>query len=184
METRGATTSPLAAAASPRVNPPLELFFGYFFMLSSLSLSMNPSAIYSQSRVIHLTEHSFGKMLKHKKHDLRGDLKTFLQNSDQATVGSRGLACFGFGTFHVIRLHGPRIWVSDPYELIEKVQPVSPAWGAEGFEAFVLEGIDSHHIVASTLGILIAFIVVGIMWTKLIIEQSKLWRVYLKLFLE
>ncbi|KAG6532101.1 hypothetical protein ZIOFF_005939 [Zingiber officinale] len=67
------------------------------------------------------------------------------------------MACFGFGTFHVIRLYCPRIWVSDPYRLTEKVQPVSPAWGAEGFDPFVLGGIASHHIVA-------AFVVVGTMW--------------------
>ncbi|KAG6504666.1 hypothetical protein ZIOFF_037002 [Zingiber officinale] len=102
-----------------------------------------------------------------------------------------GLACFGFGTFHVIRLYGPRIWVFDPYELIEKVQPVSPAWGAKGFDAFVLGGIASHHIVASTLGILaglfylsvhphqrlykgLSFVVVGTMWrveSKYNVEQ-------------
>ncbi|KAG6536404.1 hypothetical protein ZIOFF_001458 [Zingiber officinale] len=86
-----------------------------------------------QSRVIRLIEYSFGKMLKYKKHDLRG----------------------------------PRIWVSDPYGLTEKVQPVSPAWGAEGFDPFVLGGIASHHIV-------VAFVVVGTMWraeSKYIAEQ-------------
>ncbi|KAG6467607.1 hypothetical protein ZIOFF_074555 (chloroplast) [Zingiber officinale] len=65
-----------------------------------------------------------------------------------------GLACFGFGAFHVTGLYGPGIWVSDPYGLTGKVQPVSPAWGAEGFDPFVPGGIASHHIAAGTLGIL------------------------------
>lgn len=26
-----------------------------------------------------------------------------------------GVACFGFGAFHVTGLYGPGIWVSDPY---------------------------------------------------------------------
>ncbi|KAL5577578.1 hypothetical protein UlMin_019277 [Ulmus minor] len=65
-----------------------------------------------------------------------------------------GLACFGFGAFHVTRLYGPGIWVSDPYGLTGKVQFVNPAWGVEGFDPFVLGGIASHHITARTLGIL------------------------------
>ncbi|MCD9558413.1 hypothetical protein HAX54_015776 [Datura stramonium] len=44
------------------------------------------------------------------------------------------------------RLVWSRIWVSDPYGLMGKVQPVNPAW-VEG-------GIASHHIAAGTLGIL------------------------------
>ncbi|CAN6454445.1 unnamed protein product [Victoria cruziana] len=40
-----------------------------------------------------------------------------------------GVACFGFGAFHVIGLYGPGIWVSDPYGLTGKVQPVNPLWG-------------------------------------------------------
>ncbi|MBA0628973.1 hypothetical protein Godav_023601 [Gossypium davidsonii] len=36
-----------------------------------------------------------------------------------------GVACFGFGTFHVTRLYGPGIWVSDPYGLTSKVQLVN-----------------------------------------------------------
>ncbi|KAG6470028.1 hypothetical protein ZIOFF_070988 [Zingiber officinale] len=65
-----------------------------------------------------------------------------------------GLACFGFGAFHVTGLYGPRIWVSDPYGLTGKIQPVSLAMGAEGFDPFVPGGIASHHIAASTLRIL------------------------------
>ncbi|KAK8618369.1 hypothetical protein V6N13_132363 [Hibiscus sabdariffa] len=48
-----------------------------------------------------------------------------------------GVACFGFGAFHVTGLYGPGIWVSDPYGLTGKVQPVNPAWGVEGFDPFV-----------------------------------------------
>ncbi|KAL4394146.1 hypothetical protein AHAS_Ahas02G0122800 [Arachis hypogaea] len=65
-----------------------------------------------------------------------------------------GVACFGFGTFHVTRLYGPGIWVSDPYGLTGRVQSVNPAWGVEGFDPFVLGGIASHHIAAGTLDIL------------------------------
>ncbi|TYG79152.1 hypothetical protein ES288_D02G118500v1 [Gossypium darwinii] len=54
-----------------------------------------------------------------------------------------GVACFGFGAFHVIGLYGLGIWVSDPYGLTGKVQPVN------------LVGIASHHIAAGTLGILV-----------------------------
>ncbi|KAL8239749.1 hypothetical protein R6Q59_016316 [Mikania micrantha] len=65
-----------------------------------------------------------------------------------------GVACFGFGAFHVTGLYGPGIWVSDPYELTGKVQSVNPSWGVEGFDPFVSRGIASHHIAAWTLGIL------------------------------
>ena len=34
-----------------------------------------------------------------------------------------GLACFGFGAFHVTGLYGPEIWVSDPYGLIGSPLP-------------------------------------------------------------
>nr|KJB08731.1 hypothetical protein B456_001G099800 [Gossypium raimondii] len=64
------------------------------------------------------------------------------------------MACFGFGAFHVTRLHGLGIWVSDPYGLTGKVQPVNPAWGMKGFDPFVPGGIAYHHIVTRTLGIL------------------------------
>ncbi|CAN6446945.1 unnamed protein product [Victoria cruziana] len=66
-----------------------------------------------------------------------------------------GVACFGFGAFHVTGLYGPGIWVSDPYGLTRKVQHVNPLWGAEGFDPFVLGGIASHHIAVGTLGILV-----------------------------
>jgi photosystem II CP47 chlorophyll apoprotein len=65
-----------------------------------------------------------------------------------------GVACFGFGAFHVTGLYGPSIWVSDPYGLTGKLQAVNPAWGAEGFDPFILGGIASHHISAGTFGIL------------------------------
>jgi photosystem II CP47 chlorophyll apoprotein len=65
-----------------------------------------------------------------------------------------GVLCFGFGAFHVTGLFGPGIWVSDRYGLTRKVQPVAPAWGAEGFDPFVSGGIASHHIAAGILGIL------------------------------
>ncbi|MBA0648176.1 hypothetical protein Goklo_015947, partial [Gossypium klotzschianum] len=64
------------------------------------------------------------------------------------------VACFGFGAFYVIGLYGPGIWVSDPYGLTGKVQPVNPMWGVKAFDHFVSRGIASHHIVAGTLGIL------------------------------
>ncbi|KAB2054204.1 hypothetical protein ES319_A12G239300v1 [Gossypium barbadense] len=80
-----------------------------------------------------------------------------------------GVACFGFGAFHVTGLYGPGIWVSDPYGLTGKVQPVNSAWGVEGFDPFVPGGIASHHITAGTLGILaglfhLTFVVAGTMW--------------------
>ncbi|KAF6165442.1 hypothetical protein GIB67_017924 [Kingdonia uniflora] len=65
-----------------------------------------------------------------------------------------GVACFGFGAFHVAGLYGPGIWVSDPYGLTGKVQSVNPAWGVESFDPFVPGEIASHHITAGTLGIL------------------------------
>ncbi|KAJ3667321.1 hypothetical protein LUZ60_018315 [Juncus effusus] len=68
-----------------------------------------------------------------------------------------GVACFGFGAFHVTGLYGPGIWVSDPYGLTGKVQAVNPVWGVEGFDPFAPGGIASHHIAA-------AFVVAGTMW--------------------
>ncbi|MBA0612977.1 hypothetical protein Godav_013505, partial [Gossypium davidsonii] len=56
-----------------------------------------------------------------------------------------GVACFGFGAFYVIGLYGPGIWVSDPYGLTGKVQPVNPMWGVKAFDHFVSRGIASHH---------------------------------------
>jgi len=64
------------------------------------------------------------------------------------------LLCFGFGAFHVTGLFGPGIWVSDAYGLSGRVQPVSPAWGADGFNPFNPNGIASHHIAAGALGII------------------------------
>ncbi|PHT42928.1 Photosystem II CP47 reaction center protein [Capsicum baccatum] len=51
-------------------------------------------------------------------------------------------------------LYSPGIWVSDPYGLTGKVQPVNPAWGVKSFDPFILGGIASHHIAAGILGIL------------------------------
>nr|WGO61876.1 photosystem II 47 kDa protein [Aneura pinguis] len=65
-----------------------------------------------------------------------------------------GVLCFASGAFHVTGLFGPGIWVSDPYGLGGRVQPVAPAWGAEGFDPFAPGGIASHHIAAGILGIL------------------------------
>nr|YP_009231447.1 photosystem II 47 kDa protein [Ephedra foeminea]YP_009694738.1 photosystem II CP47 chlorophyll apoprotein [Ephedra intermedia]YP_009694811.1 photosystem II CP47 chlorophyll apoprotein [Ephedra sinica]YP_010048945.1 photosystem II CP47 chlorophyll apoprotein [Ephedra monosperma]YP_010207358.1 photosystem II 47 kDa protein [Ephedra przewalskii]YP_010451865.1 photosystem II 47 kDa protein [Ephedra alata]YP_010451932.1 photosystem II 47 kDa protein [Ephedra altissima]YP_010451999.1 photosyste len=65
-----------------------------------------------------------------------------------------GVVCFGFGAFHVTGLYGPGIWISDPFGLTGKIQPVSPAWGAEGFDPFVPGGIASHHVAAGLLGII------------------------------
>ena len=65
-----------------------------------------------------------------------------------------GLACFGFGAFHVTGLFGPGIWVSDPYGITGSVQPVAPSWGAEGFDPYNPGGIASHHMAAGILGVL------------------------------
>eukprot|EP00979_Chaetoceros_neogracilis_P018717 scaffold11076_cov5385-Chaetoceros_neogracile.AAC.4 len=45
-------------------------------------------------------------------------------------------------------LFGPGIWVSDAYGITGKVQPVAPAWGADGFNPFNPGGIAAHHIAA------------------------------------
>ncbi|KAJ1681059.1 hypothetical protein LUZ63_023718 [Rhynchospora breviuscula] len=78
-------------------------------------------------------------------------------NNTVYNATSAGVACFGFGAFHVTGLYGPGIWVSDPYGLTGKVQAVNPAWGVDGFDPFVPGGIASHHIAA-------AFVVAGTMW--------------------
>nr|ANB40217.1 CP47 chlorophyll apoprotein of photosystem II [Koshicola spirodelophila] len=65
-----------------------------------------------------------------------------------------GVLCFSFGAFHITGLYGPGIWVSDPYGLTGSVQPVSPSWGADGFDPFNPGGIAAHHIAAGILGIL------------------------------
>ena len=54
-----------------------------------------------------------------------------------------GLACFGFGAFHVTGVFGPGIWVSDPYGLTGSVQPVAPSWGADGFDPYNPGGIPA-----------------------------------------
>ena len=54
-----------------------------------------------------------------------------------------GLLCFAFGAFHVTGLFGPGIWVSDPYGITGSVQPVAPAWGADGFDPYNPGGIAS-----------------------------------------
>jgi photosystem II CP47 chlorophyll apoprotein len=54
-----------------------------------------------------------------------------------------GLLCFAFGAFHVTGLFGPGIWVSDPYGITGSVQPVSPAWGADGFDPYNPGGVAS-----------------------------------------
>jgi photosystem II CP47 chlorophyll apoprotein len=65
-----------------------------------------------------------------------------------------GLLCFGFGAFHVTGLFGPGIWVSDPYGITGNISPVSPSWGADGFDPYNPGGIASHHIAAGILGII------------------------------
>lgn len=65
-----------------------------------------------------------------------------------------GILCFSFGAFHVTGLYGPGIWVSDPYGLTGSVQPVSPSWGADGFDPYNPGGIAAHHIAAGILGVL------------------------------
>ncbi|KAI3899016.1 hypothetical protein MKW92_017738 [Papaver armeniacum] len=82
------------------------------------------------------------------------DLEISMMNIFGIHLFLSGVACFGFGAFHVTGLYGPGIWVSDPYGLTGKVQSVNPAWGVEGFDPFVPGGIASHHIAAGTLGIL------------------------------
>ncbi|CAM6042434.1 unnamed protein product [Sphagnum compactum] len=101
-----------------------------------------------------------------------------------------GVLCFGFGAFHVTGLFGPGIWVSDPYGLTGKVQPVAPAWGAEGFDPFVSGGIASHHIAAGILGLRMgnvetvlsssiaavffaAFVVAGTMWADVPFRRAE-----------
>src|SRR6056300_1537732 len=48
---------------------------------------------------------------------------------------------------------GPGIWVSDAYGITGKVQPVAPAWGADGFNPFNPGCIAAHHIAAGIFGI-------------------------------
>ncbi|MBA0619785.1 hypothetical protein Godav_005592, partial [Gossypium davidsonii] len=64
-----------------------------------------------------------------------------------------GVDCFGFSAFHVTGLYGPEIWLSNPYGLTGKVQPVNPVWGVEGFNPFVLAGppADHRHVVLAAV---------------------------------
>ena len=48
----------------------------------------------------------------------------------------------------------PGIWVSDPFNITGSVQPVAPAWGADGFDPFNPGGVASHHIAAGILGVI------------------------------
>nr|VDD65797.1 unnamed protein product [Brassica oleracea] len=45
-----------------------------------------------------------------------------------------GVACFGFGAFHVTGLYGPGIWVSDPYGLTGKGPTHKSGVGRGGFD--------------------------------------------------
>jgi photosystem II CP47 chlorophyll apoprotein len=65
-----------------------------------------------------------------------------------------GALCFGFGAFHVTGLFGPGLWISDPYGLIGRIKPISPAWGPTGFDPYNPAGISSHHISSGIIGIL------------------------------
>jgi photosystem II CP47 chlorophyll apoprotein len=65
-----------------------------------------------------------------------------------------GLLCFSFGAFHTTGLFGPGVWVSDPFGITGSVEPLTPAWGPNGFDPYNPNGIASHHIAAGILGIL------------------------------
>nr|UPM51662.1 photosystem II 47 kDa protein [Takakia lepidozioides] len=104
----------------------------------------------------------FSAAIRHRVYrdsELFRDERTGKPSSDLPKISGihlflSGVPRFGFGAFHVTGLFGPGIWVSDPYGLTGKVQPVAPAWGAEGFDPFVPGGIASHHIAAGIPGIL------------------------------
>lgn len=51
-------------------------------------------------------------------------------------------------------MFGPGIWISDPYGLTGSIQPVTPSWGADGFDPYNPGGIPAHHIAAGILGVL------------------------------
>ncbi|KAB1671439.1 hypothetical protein [Gossypium barbadense] len=77
-----------------------------------------------------------------------------------------GVACFGFGAFHVTGLYGPGIWVSDPYGLTGKVQPVNPAVRPpqrlyKGLRMGNIETVLSSSIAAVFFA---AFVVARTMW--------------------
>jgi len=61
---------------------------------------------------------------------------------------------FWFWCISCYRTFGPGIWVSDPYAITGSVQPVSPAWGPEGFDPYNPGGIAAHHCAAGIVGIL------------------------------
>lgn len=65
-----------------------------------------------------------------------------------------GLACFGFGAFHLTGIFGPGMWVSDPYGLTGHMQGVAPVWGPEGFNPYNPGGVVAHHIAAGIVGII------------------------------
>jgi photosystem II CP47 chlorophyll apoprotein len=67
-----------------------------------------------------------------------------------------GLACLGFGAFHVTSKFGPGIWVSDAFGMTGRLQGVKGVWDAGGFNPYNPAGIASHHIAAGILGILAA----------------------------
>ncbi|KAK5771392.1 hypothetical protein PVK06_047594 [Gossypium arboreum] len=78
----------------------------------------------------------------------------------------QGVACFGFGAFHVTGLYGPGIWVSDPYGLTGKVQPVNPAVHPpqrlyKGLRMGNIETVLSSSIAAVFFA---AFVVAGTIW--------------------
>ncbi|PHT42607.1 Photosystem II CP47 reaction center protein [Capsicum baccatum] len=52
-----------------------------------------------------------------------------------------GVACFGFGAFYVTSFYGAGIWVSDPYRLMGKVQPINLVWGVEDGDGIVRDDV-------------------------------------------
>ncbi|CAN4119588.1 unnamed protein product [Withania somnifera] len=115
------------------------------------------------------------------RHWVYWDLEIFCDEHLWNSFISLGGGLLWFWCISCNRLVWSRIWVSDPYGLTGKVQPVNPAWGVEGFDPFVPGGIASHHIAAGTLGILaglfhlsvrppqrlykgLPFVVAGTMW--------------------
>jgi photosystem II CP47 chlorophyll apoprotein len=62
-----------------------------------------------------------------------------------------GSLCFSFGAFHVTGLFGPGIWISDPFGLTGRVQPVNPSWGLERVDSYNPGEISSYHIEAGIL---------------------------------
>jgi photosystem II CP47 chlorophyll apoprotein len=64
------------------------------------------------------------------------------------------ILCFSFRLFHLTRLFGPRMWVSDAYRLTGHVQRVQPAWRVERFDPYNERRIAAHHIAAGLVRIL------------------------------